>query len=98
MQAPLSPLVDKGAFAISALLIVPYIGQQRNPSLAIEALPPLGGRGVGIFFISTRYCILFFLQYNILYFFSFLHSNKCSIIFERLFAFCGRGLYTGIMG
>lgn len=49
MQAPLSPLVDKGASAISAITSVPYMGQQCKPYSAIEALPPLGGRGVGIF-------------------------------------------------
>ena len=71
------------------------MGQQCKPYSAIEALPPLGG---GVYFYKHKilYLILFIIQY--LVFFLFLEPNKCSIFFERLFDFFGRGLYTGIMG
>lgn len=98
MQAPLSPLVDKGAFAISALLIVPYMGQQCKPYVAIEALPPLGGRGEGIFFISTRYCILFFFTIQYLVFFFFWNRTSVRIFSHVCLLFAGAACILGVWG
>lgn len=74
------------------------MGQQRKPYFAIEALPPLGGRGEGIFFISTRYCIIKRIRYNILYFFFFCARTSVRVSSHVCLLFAGAACILGVWG